>query len=172
MKITPYLNILKNVKASTPTSEDNLNVADCFKEKWHPIDHYICDQYASINGACIYMAITCRPDITFGIGKTSRGAHQPTPAHVIFLKHLLSYLWWTRDCKLDYYRSGCNVRSHFTNITEQDSSIAYYAGSDRQHTDPTAGFADADFAHVSDELRKPISGYCFVLQAEPDKNRL
>ena len=64
---------------------------------------------------------------------------------------------------MHYYRSGCNVRSHFTNITEQDSFIAYYAGSDRQHTDPAVGFAGANFAHVSDELRKSISGYCFLL---------
>ena len=27
----------------------------------------------------------------------------------------------------------------------------------------TVGFADANFAHVSDELRKSISGYCFFL---------
>ena len=154
---------LKNVKAATPITEDNLNVADYFKEKWHPVDHYICDKYASFNGACIYMAITCRPDITFAIGKTSRGMHRPTPAHVASLKHLLSHLWWARDYKLHYYRSGCNVQSHFTNITEQDSSIAYYAGSDRQHTDPAVGFADANFAHVSDELRKSISGYCLFL---------
>ena len=73
----------------------------------------------------------------------------------------MTYLWRTRDYKLHYHRSGCNVRGHFTNITEQDSSIAYYAGSDRQHTDPAVGFADTNFAHVSDELRKSISGCCF-----------
>ena len=154
---------MKNVKAPTPITEDNINIADCFKEKWHPVDHYICDKYAAINGACIYMAITCRPGITFGVSKTSRGIHQPTAAHVASLEHLLSYLWRTRDYKLHYYRSGCNVWSHFTNITEQDSSIACYAGSDRQHTDPAVGFADANFAHVSDDLRKSISGYCFLL---------
>ena len=152
---------MKNVKAPTPITEDNINIADCFKEKWHPVDHYICDKYAAINGACIYMAITCRPGITFGVSKTSRGIHQPTAAHVASLEHLLSYLWRTRDYKLHDYRSGCNVRSHFTNITEQDSSIAYDAGSDRQHTDPAVGFVEADFAHVSDELRKSISGCCF-----------
>ena len=158
------INTLKNVKAPTPITEDNLNVADCFKEKWHPFDHYISDKYASINGACIYTAITCRPDTTFAIEKTSRGMHQPTPAHVASSKHLLSHLWRTRDYKLHYYRSGRKVRSHFTNITEQDSSIAYYAGSDRQHTGPAVGFiADAKFAHVSDELRKSISGHCFFL---------
>ena len=33
------LNILKNVKAPTPMTEENLNVAGCFKAKWHPVDH-------------------------------------------------------------------------------------------------------------------------------------
>ena len=27
------------------------------------------------------MSITCRPDINYAIGKTSRGMHQPTPVH-------------------------------------------------------------------------------------------
>ena len=79
------------------------------------------------------MAITCRPAITFAIGKTSRWMHQPTPTHVASLEYLLSYLLRTRDYKLHYCRSGCNVRGHFTNSAEQDSSIAYYAGPDR-HT--------------------------------------
>ena len=35
----PILSILKNVKAPTPITEENLNVADCFKAKWHPVDH-------------------------------------------------------------------------------------------------------------------------------------
>ena len=59
-----------------------LNVPDVDKEKWAPIDHYIAEKYALINGALIYMSITCRPDTTYAIGKTSRGMHQPTPAHV------------------------------------------------------------------------------------------
>ena len=136
---------------------------DVHKQKWAPVDHYICDKYASINGAIIYMSITCRPDITFAIGKTSRGMHQPTPAHVAALKHLISYMWKTRDFKFRYFASGCNVRSHLKGITAQDASISFYAGSDGQQTDPAVGFADANFAHVSDEQRKSISGYCFFM---------
>ena len=157
------LNVLKNVKANTPITEDNLNVPNIAKEKWAPVDHYICEKYASINGAIIYMSITCRPDITFAIGKTSRGMHQPTPAHVAALKHLISYMWKTRDFKFRYFSSGCNVRSHLKGITAQDASISFYAGSDGQQVDPAVGFADANFAHVSDEQRKSISGYCFFM---------
>ena len=80
------------MKAPTPITEENLNVPSIYKEKWAPVDHYIADKYASINGALIYMPITCRPDITYGIGKTSRDMHQPTPAHVASLKHLIPYM--------------------------------------------------------------------------------
>ena len=86
------LNALSNAKASTPITEESLHVPSIYKEKWAPVDHYIADKYASMNGALIYMSITCRPDITFAIGKTSRGMHQPTPAHVASLKHLFSHL--------------------------------------------------------------------------------
>ena len=157
------LNVLKNVKAPTPITEEKLNVPSIYIEKWAPVDHYIADKYTSINGALVYMSITCRPGITFAIGKTSCGMHQPTPAHVTSLKHFISHMWKTRDYKFRYFASGCNIKSHLRGITAQDASISFYAGSDGQQTDPTVGFADANFAHVSDDQRKSIPGYCFFL---------
>ena len=55
------------------------------------------------------------------------------------------------------------MRSHLRGISSQDASITLYAGSDGQLVDPAVGFADANFAHVSDEQRKSISGYCFFM---------
>ena len=114
------------------------------------MDHYIANEYASINGALVHMPITCRPGITFTIGKTSRGMHPPTPAHVASLKHLISRMQKTRGYKVRYFASGRNAKSHLRGITAQDASISFYAGSDGQQTDPAVGFADANFAHVSD----------------------
>ena len=89
---TRFLNVLKKNKAPTSITKENLNVPGVYKSTWAPVDHYVADKCASINGAIIYMSITCRPDITFAIGKTSRGMHQPTPSHVAALKHLVSYM--------------------------------------------------------------------------------
>ena len=89
--------------------------------------------------------------------------HQPTPAHAASLKHLISYMWKTRDYKFRYFASGRNVQSHLRGITAQDDSIFFYAGFDGQRTDPAVGFADADFAQVSNEQRTSISGYCFFM---------
>ena len=74
------LNVLKNVKCPTPITEDTLNVPDAHQQKWAPVDHHIANKYASINGAIIYMAITCRPDITFAIGTTVRKPYGHTTA--------------------------------------------------------------------------------------------
>ena len=51
-------NVLKNVKAPTPIPEDNLNMPSIYEEKWAPVDHYIANKYASINGtlvSCIHV---------------------------------------------------------------------------------------------------------------------
>ena len=117
----------------------------------------------------IYMAITCRADITFAIGKTSRGMHKPQPRHISMIRMLLGYLWKTRDFKLHYYSDGNNVRSLFGKLAEQDKGITIFSGCDGQHCDPAlAGMADASFAPLHNSERKAISGftifvfYCLV----------
>ena len=43
------------MKAPTPITGQNLNVPSIYKEKWTPVDHYIADKYAPINGALIHV---------------------------------------------------------------------------------------------------------------------
>ena len=63
--------------------------------------------------------------------------HQPTPAHVAALKHLISYMWKTRDFKFRYFSSGCNVRSHLKGITAQDAPISTTSQPPLTFTPPT-----------------------------------
>ena len=126
------------------------DVNDTKIAKFSAVDKYIYENYASINGSMIYMAITCRADITFAIGKTSRGMHKPQPRHISMIRMLLGYLWKTRDFKLHYYSDGNNVRSLFGKLAEQDKGITIFSGCDGQHCDPAlAGMADASFAPLS-----------------------
>ena len=145
------------------------DVNDTKIAKFSAVDKYIYENYASINGSMIYMAITCRADITFAIGKTSRGMHKPQPRHISMIRMLLGYLWKTRDFKLHYYSDGNNVRSLFGKLAEQDKGITIFSGCDGQHCDPAlAGMADASFAPLHNSERKAISGftifvfYCLV----------
>ena len=145
------INILKNVKAPTPITEDNLTSLTISRRSG----------IQSINTSMISMRLLMVLAFTWQslADLTLLSLSEKLAAGC----YLLSHLWRIRDYKLHYCRPGCNVRSHFTNITEHGSPIAYCAGSDRQPADPAVGFADANFTRVSDELRKPISGYCFFL---------
>ena len=62
--------------------------------------------YASVVGSCIYLAITCRPDISHAVGRCSRGMHAPTQANILQLKTLLKYLRGSAHYKLNYYRDN------------------------------------------------------------------
>ena len=68
---------LKNVKAPSPITEENLNVPSVYKEKWAPVDHYIADKYASINGALgrlgtirfVTSLLVVAPSLTLGVSQ-------------------------------------------------------------------------------------------------------
>ena len=164
-KVHAILKTLCEMKGDVPISEYAMNRPDSDEAKYSPLDKYIAERYASINGSIIYLAITCRPDITFAVGKTSRGMHNPKPHHVCCLKMVLAYLWNTRHFKLYYRQNGGKISALYETIRSQDQSIAMMAGSDGQNiaVDYMGGFADANFANPSDPQRRSISGFvCFV----------
>ena len=149
-----------DMKGDVPINEYAMNRPDSDEAKYTPMDKYIAERYASINGSIIYLAITCRPDITFAVGKTSRGMHAPKPHHVCSLKMVLAYLWQTRHFKLYFRQNGGKVRELYQHIRQQDQSIAIVPASDGQNIDVMGGFADANFAHLTDPQRRSISGFC------------
>ena len=55
-----------------PTKTKKLNPANYSMIINHLIEP---KHYASVVGACIYMAITCRPDIAHAVGRVSRAMH-------------------------------------------------------------------------------------------------
>ena len=162
-KVHAILKPICDMKGDVPINDYALNRPDSDEAKYNPMEKYIAERFASINGSIIYLCITCRPEIAFAIGKTSRGMHKPKPSHVASLKMLLAYLWHTRHFKLYYRQNGGMVRSLYEHIRQEDKSIAVIAGSDGQNIDPMGGFADANFANPTDPQRRSISGFvCFV----------
>ena len=138
------------------------------------VQQYIADNYASIVGALIYMSITCRPDISFAIGRVSRGMQAPTYTHVKMLEHLCGYMRNFPHLKLTYQRSGSPIYSHLQHLSEKDtalSSLCYLDYRGDRHTqeqrdlngDPMFGMTDSDYANTTEERRRSISGYCFFV---------
>ena len=134
------------------------------------LQEYIAANYASIVGALIYMSITCRPDIAFAIGRTSRGMHSPTLKHVKMLEHLCGYMINFPHVKLVYKRSGNAIESHLSHLSESDSALSSiccydYKGEhkDDKGPDPLFGMTDSDYANTKEDSRRSISGYCFFV---------
>lgn len=89
--------------------------------------------------------------------------HNPFPKHVAMLRHLIGYLKKTKDYKLLYTRTGNASDGLFNSLAKNDSSLAILATSDGQNTNSLVGLSDANFANLTDEKRKSISGFAFFV---------
>ena len=56
------------------------------------LDRFLWNNYASVVGTLIYLAITARPDIAHAVGCLSRAMHAPTATHVKMLRQTMGYL--------------------------------------------------------------------------------
>ena len=164
----PILNRARPRKCPLPPKDDASIVTE---EKPTELQEYIHDNYASIVGAFIYMSITCRPDISFAIGRVSRGMHKPERHHVKMLEHLCGYLKAYPGIKLIYQRTGNAIETHLSHLTEKDSALATlsarnYRGKNMGEPtteDPMFGMTDSDYANTREDKRRSISGYCFFV---------
>ena len=156
--------LLHNIRMhDVPASDSASEVPESAASKYTETDVYIKNNYASIIGSCIYMSITVRNDITFAVGKCARGMHNPQPKHVAMLKQLVGYLKKTKGYKLVYCQYGNPAETLFKDISNTDGALAFIASSDGKNVQELIGLADANFANITDEERKSISGLCFYV---------
>jgi hypothetical protein len=147
-------------KADTAMLEEHRGIED--SRVLNHVDEYIKARYASLNGALIYMGITCRPDLTYALAKTSKGMHDPKARHVVMLRHLLSYVYRTKGEGLCFDQKPA-MFDLLKDVAKTDASLAFMATSDGQHVRRFAGFADANFADIRDDERKSNTGFIFFL---------
>ena len=153
--------LLHNVQNhDVPASDSAAEIPDSAAVNYGETDLYIKNNYASIVGACIYMSITVRNDIVFAVGKCARGMHTPLPKHVAMLKQLVGYLKKTKDYKLVYCQHANPSDTLFNDISMSDGALRFIASSDGKNVNRLVVLADANFANVTDEQRKSISGLC------------
>ena len=156
--------LLHNLRMhDVPSSDTAAEVPESAASKYGETDIYIKNNYASVIGACIYMSITVRNDITFAVGKCARGMHNPLPKHVAMLKQLVGYLKKTKAYKLVYCQFGNPSETLFRDISKTDGALTFIATSDGKNTHHLVGLGDANFANITDEQRKSISGFAYYL---------
>ena len=149
-------------KADVAFLEEHANIPDD-KPITTAVDKHILENYASLNGMLIYMGITCRPDITYALSKTSKGMHDPKPKHVAMLRQLLQYMYKSKVLCLAYSRDNPPMYGLLGDIGRSDAALSFVGTSDGQHVRRLAGFADANYANITDDERKSNTGYIFFM---------
>lgn len=92
-------------------------------------------QYQSMIGTLMYLAITTRPDILHSMSKLAQRNMDPHHEHLLAVKHVLRYLAGTMEYKLEYTAAG-------------NASIA--------------GYVDADWGGDASN-RKSYTGFTFFV---------
>jgi len=109
--------------------------------------------FANICGTCIYLAITCRPDIATICNQACRGMHGPSNHQILLLYYLLKYLRQTKQNKLVYRKSGSAAQNSFEVLCDKFNEL----GQDlKQHY--IVAYGDASFADKHDERLRSTSG--------------
>jgi hypothetical protein len=119
---------LKKRDSPLPTDDSNKQYINQTSTDSKPLtdnQRYIHDHFASFAGSLIYMSITCRPDISYAVGKISRGMHSPTLAHVRMLEHCLGYIYRNKTVSSSELRNANTGETgdQLPAITVETSSI-------------------------------------------------
>jgi hypothetical protein len=64
--------------------------------------------YQSGIGELIYAMVTCRPDISYAVVRCTQSSVCPAEIHYHAVKHILKYLYLTKDDGIHYWRSTPN----------------------------------------------------------------
>ena len=61
--------------------------------------------FCNIIGELIYAMVTCRPDTSFATVKCAQSSAAPAPVHYRAAKHIMRYLYATRDDGIYFWRT-------------------------------------------------------------------
>ena len=129
-----------------------------------PTDEF---NYPSLVGACLYLAQATRPDIAYAVMSLARFVNNPGKPHVKAARHLLRYLWRTRDLGLRYCRYPNNhvvrfesFESHST-ASPADRSQKWNEGTPEFDPGLQENYSDASYGGSYDG--RSVTGFVFLL---------
>ena len=115
--LAKYSGLQKLTSSLVPYATTFKKIDDSADHQLTDIQECIRENFASIVGACIYMSITARPDITTLCNKACKGMHNPKHSHIVYLEHMLRYLKGTKTEGLCYRHNDSvvsNLRAHLS----------------------------------------------------------
>ena len=88
---------------------------------------HIHEHCASLVGALIYMSVSCRPDIAYGVGRLSRHKHGPTEEAAMDCAHLLGYLGDT-SVLCSNLSDAAKPYTDITSFNSNGFTLGFYSG--------------------------------------------
>lgn len=121
-------------------------------------------KYRNGVGELIYALVTCRPDISYAVVKCAQNTVTPHEVHYHGLRHLLKYLYVTRQDGLYYWRQTSNTSLPLVpNPTIHSSpSDILQTGRPTHNALDLHGYVDSDWA-TCPRTRRSLTGVCLRL---------
>jgi len=122
-------------------------------------------QYRTAIGELIYAMVSCRPDLSFAVTKCAQSSACPHQKHYDGVKHILRYLYTTRDDGIYFWRTQPNTSLQDVPLpTCKSSNDDNLLLEGRPNTGPlqSVGFVDSDWAACV-TTRRSFTGLCIRL---------
>ena len=129
------------------------------KPKSGKLYDHVKENFSRIIGCCIYMSITCRPDISTWVSRAARGMHSPEDSHIHLAIQLLMYLNGTQKRGLTFSHDKTPVQSMLSHYQENEGQEV------KSELDGAScvAFSDANWCDPTDDKLRSTSGYCIYL---------
>ena len=121
-------------------------------------------KYRNALGEVIYALVTCRPDISYAVVKCAQATIHPHEIHYHGLKHLLKYVYTTRDDGIYYWRLHGNPTLPLVPNPQPKSAMVDLLPNGRPTHDAldVHGYVDSDWA-TCPRTRRSLTGVCLQL---------
>jgi hypothetical protein len=121
-------------------------------------------KYRNGLGELIYALVTCQPEISYAVVKCAQATVSTHEIHYHALKHLLKYLYVTRDDGIYFWRQQLQPTLPAAPSPSIVRSPVDLHKQDRPHHHPTEihGYVDSDWA-TCPRTRRSLTGVCLRL---------
>ena len=132
---------------------------DTDQAKQSALEKSMSFKYRSAIGELIYALVTCRPDLSYSVVRSAQNSTAPHEIHYHGVRHILKYLYLTRDDGIYFWRLEPNDSLPKVDLPKIKSSYSDLLLDGRPSPGPydLHGYVDSDWA-ACPKTRRSITG--------------
>ena len=121
-------------------------------------------RYRNAIGELIYAMVTCRPDLSYAVVRSSQYSSCPAAIHYHGVRHILKYLFLTKNYGIYFWRQTTNVQLPQKSPPNVNSNLhdLLMNGQPKNNPNRIAAWVDSDWAGYP-RTRRSFTGTCLQL---------